>query len=289
MEGGYDFNQEEPVLKKLRKSFAILLALCLIVSFGACDGGSGSDDPDPDPPAPATPWLCFTAGSDAATVTTEIAVEVGTVSSPLPALEYSLDGGESWNTFTVDDTSVTLPKTGDKMYIRAKSTNDVFSAWVDNSNFRIIIFAMTGSIAASGNIMSLFDKDCESTTLSCYGCFYSLFYNCISLTAAPDLPATTLAERCYADMFNGCTHLTTAPELLATILVEGCYSQMFYGCSSLTSIKVHFTDAGWGVTSATSYWVDGVNSAGTFYHTAALTDTATGISRVPANFTPETF
>ena len=378
---------------KLRKYFAILLALCFIISFAACGGGGGGDDPEPDPPAPATPWLCFTAGSDAATVTTEIVAEVGTVTSPLPALEYSLDGGESWNTFTVADTSVTLPKNGDKMYIRAKSTNDVFSVVVDGSNFRIINFVMTGSIAASGNIMSLLDRDCSSTTIPCNGCFYYLFYNCISLTAAPVLPATTLYENCYASMFNSCTSLTTAPvlpattlakdcyagmfagctnltttpvlsaatlvqgcyssmfdgctslttppvlpattlargcyssmfrnctslttapdllvstlapwcynemfagctgliaapELPATTLAENCYNQMFSGCSSLTSIKVHFADAGWGVTNATADWVKGVNSLGKFYHKAGLTDLASGDSRVPTNFTPETF
>ena len=390
-----------------------------MVSFAACGGGGGGDDPEPDPPAPATPWLCFTAGSDAATVTTEIVAEVGTVTSPLPALEYSLDGGESWNTFTVADTSVTLPKNGDKMYIRAKSTNDVFSVVVDGSNFRIIIFVMTGSIAASGNIMSLLDKDCSSTTIPCNGCFYYLFYNCISLTAAPKLPAATLTEGCYAAMFGGCTNLTTAPvlpattlyencyvsmfnsctslttapelsattlakdcyasmfagctnlttapalsaatlvqgcyssmfdgctgliaapelpattlargcyssmfrnctslttapdllvstlapwcynemfagctgliaapELPATTLAENCYNQMFSGCSSLTSIKVHFADAGWGVTNATADWVKGVNSLGTFYHKAGLTDLTKNDDKVPTNFTPETF
>ena len=34
-----------------------------------------------------------------------------------------------------------------------------------------------------------------------------MFYNCTSLTQAPELPATTLVVGCYQDMFGGCTSL----------------------------------------------------------------------------------
>ena len=61
-----------------------------------------------------------------------------------------------------------------------------------------------------------------------------MFYNCTSLTAAPELPATTLASGCYSSMFYGCTSLTSAPELPALIMTNECYQTMFYGCS-LTS------------------------------------------------------
>ena len=67
---------------------------------------------------------------------------------------------------------------------------------------------------------------------SCYG---GMFYNCTSLTTAPELPATTLDYMCYSDMFYGCTNLTTAPELPATTLDYMCYSDMFYGCTNLTT------------------------------------------------------
>ena len=56
---------------------------------------------------------------------------------------------------------------------------------------------------------------------------------CTSLTTAPALPATTLAENCYGSMFNGCTSLTTAPALSATTLANNCYDSMFNGCTSL--------------------------------------------------------
>ena len=62
-----------------------------------------------------------------------------------------------------------------------------------------------------------------------------MFYNCSSLTTAPALPATTLANYCYQYMFRGCTSLTTAPALPATTLANYCYAYMFYNCSSLTT------------------------------------------------------
>ena len=64
-------------------------------------------------------------------------------------------------------------------------------------------------------------------------CYYGMFISCKSLTAAPELPATTLASSCYGEMFMGCTSLTAAPELPATTLADTCYAEMFYGCTNL--------------------------------------------------------
>ena len=61
-----------------------------------------------------------------------------------------------------------------------------------------------------------------------------MFQICKSLTQAPTLPATTLADICYGDMFYNCTSLTQAPALPATTLADGCYRSMFGGCTSLT-------------------------------------------------------
>ena len=73
-----------------------------------------------------------------------------------------------------------------------------------------------------------------ATTLA-KGCYDGMFYECTSLTTAPELPATTLANECYYTMFKGCTSLTTAPSILpATTLASDCYQYMFYGCTSLT-------------------------------------------------------
>jgi len=50
-----------------------------------------------------------------------------------------------------------------------------------------------------------------------------MFSDCSSLTSAPELPATTLAEGCYNSMFLGCSSLTNAPNLFAIILQPYCY------------------------------------------------------------------
>ena len=111
-----------------------------------------------------------------------------------------------------------------------------------------------------------------------------MFQGCSSLTTAPDLPATTLANSCYESMFYGCTSLTQAPELPATILADGCYSGMFSGCSNLNTIKLGYT----GNFADTPYnafnnWVQGVASSGTFYYNGG--DYATGESAIPEGWT----
>lgn len=68
-----------------------------------------------------------------------------------------------------------------------------------------------------------------------YGAFQQMFEDCRSLTQAPELPATDLANQCYYEMFKGCTSLTAAPELPATTLAQRCYQSMFQGCTSLTT------------------------------------------------------
>ena len=122
-------------------------------------------------------------------------------------------------------------------------------------------FEMTGTIAASGSVTSLTDGngndpnvtigakcyygmfwDCDSLTtapeLSAVNlatqCYEYMFYSCTSLTTAPKLPAKSLAEKCYEEMFNNCTSLTTAPDLPAIEAKKSCYKKMFYDCKKLT-------------------------------------------------------
>ena len=69
-------------------------------------------------------------------------------------MEYTTDG-TTWNDFIVGTTTVTLANVGDKMAMRAKTTNSTFAT--DNSNYNK--FAMTGKIAASESIMYLLKND----------------------------------------------------------------------------------------------------------------------------------
>lgn len=67
------------------------------------------------------------------------------------------------------------------------------------------------------------------------GCYNRLFYGCTSLKEAPQLPATIMQPSCYEQMFNNCKSLKEAPQLPATNLAEKCYLSIFSGCTSLTT------------------------------------------------------
>lgn len=69
------------------------------------------------------------------------------------------------------------------------------------------------------------------------GCFSMLFYRCVFLTKAPELPYMTLRPECYMQMFSECSSLTKAPVLPATTLKYQCYEYMFFYCSSLNYVK----------------------------------------------------
>ena len=161
--------------------------------------------------------LCFTSTGDS---TVSMVQEATPEESANKVIQYKINNGQ-WQTWDLSPVTLT---DGDKMYV--KSDDDIPLGEFNNYKQ----FVMTGSIAASGNIMSLYNF---FGSLPMYA-FAALFKNCTSLTAAPELPATTLVYGCYNNMFYGCTSLTTAPELPATTLTADCYSMMFYGCTSLT-------------------------------------------------------
>ena len=165
-------------------------------------------------------YLCFTSTGDSTVAMTQKGTPNTTKNK---MLQYKINNND-WQNW---DLSAVSLSDGDKMYV--KSDDEIPTAEVYMRNVICKYFIMTGSIAASGNIMSLVNF---SDSVLNYG-LSSLFRNCSSLTSAPELPATTLGTYCYSYMFMGCTSLTTAPELPATTLKESCYSNMFNGCTSL--------------------------------------------------------
>ena len=180
-------------------------------------------------------WLCFTANTDNSTV------ELNKVGEPYDAsLEFTTTGTE-WHPYTFGQT-ITLTDAGDKVYFRNASEDLAkgFSKGFMNDYYQ---FAMSGSIAASGNVMSLLDKTCLATTFPYddgnvetpedFNYFVNLFSDCKSLASAPELPAIKLTPYCYMSMFKGCTGLTSAPELSAMALSDWCYGGMFEGCTGL--------------------------------------------------------
>lgn len=176
-------------------------------------------------------------------------------------LEYSLDG-VIWNDYVINS-QITLNNVGDVVLFRGDNTT--FS----DSAIYYYTFTSSGRVNLSGNIMSLLDKKCKSTTLSgwyvftdlFYGlkvvdasklllpattltnlCYNNMFAGCELLTKAPELPATTLANNCYKNMFAGCESLSTAPDLPATTLVKQCYSHMFYASGLVEAPQILATE-----------------------------------------------
>ncbi len=163
------------------------------------------------------PYVTFTAEEDNSSIGL-------TALSTNQTLEYSTDT-TTWNTFDTT-TSISL-NNGDKVYIRGVLSDN-------NTDEDYTQFKMSGKIAASGNCNAIWNHQDLNAQLRNY-CGGGLFWDCTSLTTAPELPATTLAKGCYFYMFVGCTSLTVAPELPATELADCCYQLMFWNCTSLTT------------------------------------------------------
>ena len=117
-------------------------------------------------------------------------------------------------------------------------------------------------------------------------CYDGMFSDCISLTKAPQLPATTLVGSCYYGMFRNCTSLETAPELPAAILTdngdEGCYQEMFQSCSNLNYIKMLATDI--SASNCLTDWVWDVAASGTFVKNQSMTSLPTGDNGIPTGW-----
>lgn len=212
------------------------------------------------PPGPVidlSPLRFTNAGNDVATV------EFSDTHNAQPNFKIRFSENGNWEVW---DYSVVTLQPGEWIELCGTNENSITNyTSIDGEGSA---FVMTGTVSASGNIMSIAYEDlnanntliipqgdtehgyfgyifgeCTSlisapalpaTTLAS-SCYDRMFGYCTNLTAAPALPASTLVVRCYSTMFYGCSNLITAPELPATTLAESCYSEMFVGCSSLTT------------------------------------------------------
>ena len=150
-------------------------------------------------------------------------------------LQYSTNGGTTWTNISNGGTTTS----SDEIWFRGRATATK-RLYIDNTTSNAWVFSGNSSnkLHVYGDLRYLLCDNLGDNNIifniSDY-CFSNMFRDCTSLTTAPSLPATTLANDCYSDMFRGCTSLTTAPSLPATILADGCYTRMFYGCTSLTT------------------------------------------------------
>ena len=67
-----------------------------------------------------------------------------------------------------------------------------------------------------------------------------MFYSCTLLTTAPELPATTLADRCYMNMFMECPKIDRIVWKSSTIPTSPYCDNWLYGTSA--SGKFEYTD-----------------------------------------------
>ena len=148
-------------------------------------------------------------------------------------IEYC--NGGKWKPW--DGSKITSGETKGKNAIYLRGTRNSQITGYTSQNLSWVLAGE--SISCNGNIELLLDwqtvKGGGHPIMKSY-CYASMFYGCTSLTAAPALPATTLAISCYDSMFQGCTSLTTAPSLPATGVYSYCYASMFQGCTSLTTV-----------------------------------------------------
>ena len=240
--------------------------------------------------------VCFEADG-------EQTVALTRVGSPLTiTMQYSYDG-VTWDAWDL----AALPFGGSiKVYVRGVG-NTRFAE--SSSNYNYFTFGTDAYVYVSGIVESLLDgsnevlshslsytffnlfrlqkalrsvKDLkfEATTMKMYS-YSNMFRSCTNLLVPPELPAKTLSLYCYDQMFWNCTSLLTAPELPATRLSAYCYRLMFKGCINLTSIRCR---AEVQANSATSEWLSGVASTGTFYGIGSY-GWGPGASGIPSGWT----
>ena len=116
-------------------------------------------------------------------------------------LEYT--NGSGWQTW--DGSEITSGENGSDHCIYLRGIGNSKITGVDSTVAKWNIFGT--NIACNGDIDSLLDyssvKNGNRPAMADY-CYSYMFYGCTSLTAAPSLPATTLASSCYSGMFQDC-------------------------------------------------------------------------------------
>ena len=203
-------------------------------------------------------------------------------------VEYSVDGGP-WTEFYVPDDYAIPDKWKGKTTIPAGHIVRLRSnSWYGGKGDYMSILC-DADCYVYGNVMSLVKGENFATDYASLGLSLGrLFYNNKHIKNHPEksllLPSTTLTFGCYMEMFSGCTGLTKAPELPSVYLARGCYSGMFKGCSNLNYVDCKATSFEEG---ATTGWLDGVASTGTFRKPLSMTTWPRGGDGIPEGWTVE--
>ena len=146
--------------------------------------------------------------------------------------QYRVGDGE-WQSFTNTVSDIVFGGNGNDLQLRGISSKGTALSMSDQLASIRFGFADV-PVSCSGDIRTLVDYRNYETANTSEAMFCNLFFECVQLTSAPDLPATELAATCYFQMFSNCIALTKAPALPATTLAEACYKGMFEYCIALT-------------------------------------------------------
>ena len=203
------------------------------------------------------------------------ALESGNFNINLAGVDYSTDGGSTWDT-TTGATTLNLSE-GDTIQFKRNSLTTAQGMFSGNTAITFNVY---------GNIMSLLygDSFVGETTFPNVNSVFSQLLSNSSVVYACNLilPPTTLFSGCYQQMFQICGNLLIGPELLPTTLVASCYKKMFSTCPNLSFVKCLATDI--SATGSLASWLYGVSATGTFVKAAGVT-WPSGTSGIPDGWT----
>lgn len=186
-------------------------------------------------PVVTADYLYFEAVDAGAVVS---AIAYGT---PLPDINYSTDGGATWNAWqhTTGDNgneiydNITLGAVGDKVWF--KGVNAAFTDAEQTYGFGFDL--NNGNVNAGGSVTSILDGDGVTlTAIPDYG-FGALFMGCANLVIPPTFGnVTSIGDYGCAGMYMFNTSLTTAADMsgVTSIGDHGC-ENMHGQCTSLTA------------------------------------------------------
>lgn len=154
-------------------------------------------------------------------------------SAPQLSLEYSLDGGNSWSSFTVGTTEITLTNVGDNVKFRGVNTRTATS--VQNYNKFII---SSGRVSISGDITSIING-IGGVLPGVEYMFFELFYGCSRLMGELVIPITSAPNRSLYYTFYGCN--ISKIEIQCQSVGAYALAGIVGNCGNLNEIKLLLT------------------------------------------------
>ncbi|MGM9767608.1 MAG: fimbrillin family protein [Candidatus Cryptobacteroides sp.] len=155
--------------------------------------------------------------------------------------EYSIGDG-NWVRFTTTVSDIAFGGGKGNLRLRGKSSKGTASS-LDGPG-TTISFSNEVPVRCTGDIRTLIDYERYKTVSTKDARFCMLFKKCTSLTTAPELPATDLAEFCYADMFSQCSKLSTVKMLATNVEANRCLHSWLSGSgTSATSRTLTLANA----------------------------------------------